>query len=133
MTEFRQHARFQLLVAVMAALAVIAIYLGTHKLMASLAGFALLALLDTRALLRRRRGVQPVQDERDEAILHRSTVIGYTVVWLAMVAWGVFVPLRYGESGSVPLEWVAPVVWAAWWLVAVTRSMSVLILDRQEA
>jgi hypothetical protein len=129
MTEFHRNARFQLLVAGSSAIAVLVLYAVTHNVMASMAGFALLALLEARALLRRRQGVPTVQDERDEAILQRSTVMGYTVLWVALVAWGVFVPLRFGDRGSVPVEWVAPVVWVAWWLVAVTRSMSVLVLD----
>lgn len=128
MTSFRKYAFFQLVVAGLAAVAVAALYVLTGKVLASLAGFAFLGLSGLRPVILS-DGESPVQDERDEAIQRRATVAGYTALWLALVAWGVAVPLSFGDSGTVPLSWVAPVVWVAWWLVACVRSVTILVLD----
>lgn len=131
MTSLHRHARFDLFVTALTAIAVAALYLWSGNPSASMAGFALLALSGVRAALR--RGATPVQDERDEAILQRANVTGYSALWLGLVAWGVVAPLRFAEAGSVPLAWVAPVVWVAWWLVTLVRSITILALDRPVA
>lgn len=133
MTEFRKNALFQLVVAGLAALAVVVLYVWSRNVMASMAGFALLALLESRAMFRRGKGAHPVQDERDEAMQRQAALVGYVALWLALVAWGVAVPLIFGERGTVPLVWVAPVVWVAWWLVTSVRSVTILVLDRRGA
>ena len=133
MTEFRKFALFQLAVAGLAAAAVIALYAWSGNVTASLAGFALLALMGLRAAFRRGDGTRPVQDERDDAIRHRATVAGYVALWLALVIWGTAMPLIFGDRGTVPLVWVAPVVWVAWWLVTCVQSITILVLDSRGA
>ena len=76
MTEFRKFALFQLAVAGLAAVAVISLFAWSGNVLASMAGFAMLALLGLRAALLQGSGTRPVQDERDEAIQHRATVAG---------------------------------------------------------
>jgi hypothetical protein len=71
----------------------------------------------------------PIQDERDEAILRKAVAMGYTVLWLFLVAWGVFIPLAFADDGQIPMVYVAPVVIVAWWLVVIVRSITVLVLD----
>ena len=127
MTEFRRYALFQLAVTGLAAVAVAAVYSLFHSLLASLAGFALLGLLGLWPIVRR----QTVADERDEAIQRQAALTGYVVLWLALVAWSVSMTLAFGERGSVPMVWVAPLVWVAWWLVTVVRSVTILILDQK--
>ena len=126
MTALHRQARFELLVAAATAVAVVALLAWSRDLMPSVAGFALLALPAVRHALR--GGADPM-DERDRAIQQRANVAGYTALWLLLVAWGVGVPLRFADQGSVPLAWVAPVVWIAWWLVIVVRAATTLALD----
>jgi len=133
MTEFRRYAVYQLVVAGLAAVAVILLLVFTRNVMASLAGFALLALVGARRVILRESTASPVQDERDEAIQRRATVAGHVALWLALVAWGVAVPLVFGDRGTVPLVWVAPVVWVAWWLVTCVQSLTILVLDARGA
>ena len=133
MTEFRKLALFQLAVAGLAAVAVISLFAWSGNVLASMAGFAMLALLGLRAALLQGSGTRPVQDERDEAIQHRATVAGYVALWLALVIWGTAMPLVFGDRGTVPLVWVAPVVWVAWWLVTCVQSITILILDSRGA
>lgn len=133
MTALRRKAVFQLVVVGLAALAVGIMYASTGDVMVSLAGFAVLGLLGVRPVLKRRRGQRRlVYDERDETILRRARLAGHAALWLALVAWGVGVVVRFawlGDSRSVPLVWVAPVVWVAWWLVTGVRSVAILVLD----
>lgn len=129
MTLLQLHARLHLTAALLSALAVAVLYGATRNLQASLAGFALLAipaLLTTfRPDLR-----TPVQDERDAAIERQSRAAGHTAVWLGLVAWGVAVPLTFADRGSVPLVWVSPVLWGAWWLYDTVRAVTLISLDR---
>ena len=131
MNEFRRLALFELLVVGLTAIAVVVLFVVTHNVLASQAGFALLALLGFRALFR--RGRSSVEDERDAEIQRRAALIAFVALWIGLVAWGVFVPLRYGDAGVVPLAWVAPVVWVAAWLVTGVRSVTILVLDRSGA
>ncbi len=130
MTEFRRYALFQLVVIGLAAVAVAIVYSIFHSLLASLAGFSVLALLGLWPIVRRRS----VEDERDEAIQRQAGLAGlagHVALWLALVAWSVSVSLVFGERGSVPMVWVAPVIWVAWWLVTLVRSVTILVLDRR--
>jgi len=129
MTELRKYARFQLMVVGLTALAVTAVFLATGNAMASLSGFAVMALLGVRAMTFRGRRQGPVQDERDEAILRRAYAVGYTALWLFLVAWGVVVSLAFSDEGGVPLVYVAPVVMLGWWLMTLVRSITILMLD----
>jgi hypothetical protein len=130
MTEFRKSARFQLVVAGLTALAVGGVFVTTGNALASSAGFAVMALLGFQALpIPGRRRPPTIQDERDEAIQRRAYSAGYTALWAFLVAWGVIVPLAFSEGGEVPLALVAPVIWVAWWLLTVVRSLTILVLD----
>lgn len=129
MTNSRKYALFHLAVAAAAAVAVVIVYLLSRNVLAAISGFAVLALLGLRVAFLRR----PVEDERDEAIHRRAAMAAHVALWLALVAWGVSVTVAFGERGSVPLAWVAPVVWVAWWLVTTVRSLTILVLDRRGA
>ena len=129
MTEFRKFARFQLGVTVLTAVAVLVLFAITRNVMASLAGFSVMALLGFRALMASRNRRPPIQDERDAAIQSRAFTAGYTVLWLFLVAWGVGIPLAFSNEGSVPLVYVAPVVLVGWWLMGSTRAITILVLD----
>jgi cytochrome b561 len=133
MTRYRKLARFQLAVAALAAVAVVSLYAWSGNVIASLAGFALLALIGFRAVFLQGSGARPVQDERDDAIQQRATVAGYVALWLALVIWGTAMPLVFGDRGTVPLVWVAPVVWVAWWLFTCVQSIAILLLDSRGA
>jgi len=127
MTHSQKYAWYQLAVAALAAVAVLAIYLLSRNVLGALAGFAFLALLGARPAFMRR----PVEDERDEAIHRQAALAAHVALWLALVVWGVSVTLAFGDRGSVPLPWVAPVVCVAWWLVTAVRSITILVLDHR--
>jgi len=129
MTEFRKYARFQLIVVALTAVAVLLLFAITRNVMASLAGFSMLALLGFRALISSHGRGWPIQDERDKAIQSRAFTAGYTALWLFLVTWGVSVSLAFANEGSVPLMYVAPVVWVGWWLMISVRSVTILVLD----
>ena len=133
MTEFRRYARFQLIVTSLTAVAVVALLVITGNAMASLAGFSVMALTGFQVLAFSRGRRKPIQDERDEAIQRRAYAAGYTALWLFLVAWGVSVPLMFASAGSVPLVYVAPVVWVGWWLLASVRAVAILVLDARGA
>lgn len=130
MTEFRRHARFQLAVVGLTALAVAGIYVVTGDVLVSLAGFAVMALLGVRAFVRRSSKGSPVHDERDQTMQRRAFALGYTALWFVLIVWAVGVTLAFADRGSVPLAWVAPVVWVGWWLMIGVRAATVLVLDR---
>jgi hypothetical protein len=129
MTEFRRYARFQIIVSMLTAAAVLTILVVTRNVMASLAGFSVLALQGARGLSPVRGKLQPIQDERDEAIHRKVVAAGYSAFWAFLVIWGVSVPLAFMDRGRVPLAYVAPVVWVGWWLVTTVRALTALILD----
>ncbi len=129
MTEFRKYARFQLIVAALTAVAVLMMLATTRNVMASLAGFSVMALLGVQGLVFSRRKRSPIQDERDQAIQRRAMTIGNAALWLLLVVWGVWVPLTFSNEGGVPLIYVAPVVWVGWWLMVSVRSVTILVLD----
>jgi cytochrome b561 len=131
MTELRKYARFQLAVTTLTAVAVLVILAITGNVMVSLSGFSVLALLGFRVLISPRGRRSPVHDERDEAIQRRAVTAGYTALWLFLVVWGVAMPWAFADGGSVPLVYVAPVIWVGWWLMASVRSITILVLDRR--
>lgn len=133
MTEFRRFALFQLVVAGLTAVAVTLVYVATWNPMTALAGFALLGLQGLRRVIFPGSPASPVQDERDRSIHQSAMVVSHVALWLGLVAWGVAVPIIFGDSDGVPLVWVAPVVWTAWWLVTVARSVAILVLDGRGA
>jgi hypothetical protein len=133
MTHLRRSAVFQLIVAGLAALAVAGMLAATGRVLPSLAGFAVLGLLGLRPAILIGRRATSVQDERDGAIARRAIVAAHVVLWLALVSWGVAIPLLFGHRGSVPLTWVAPVVPAAMWLVTCVQSVTTLVLDSRGA
>jgi hypothetical protein len=129
MTEFRRFARFQLVVSALTALAVLMILAITGNVMASLAGFSVLALPGFRGLSFSRRQTSPIRDERDQSMERRAVSLGYSALWLFLIVWGVAIPLTFMEESRVPMIYVAPVVWVGWWLMITVRSVAVLVLD----
>ncbi len=129
MTELRRFARFQLVVSALTALAVLMILAITGNVMASIAGFSVLALTGIRGLASSRRKTSPIRDERDQAIQRRAVSAGYSALWLFLIVWGVYTPLKFMDESQVPISYVAPVVCGGWWLVITVRAVSVLVLD----
>ena len=129
MTEFRKFAWFQLAVTGLAGTAVLVVFAITGNVMASLSGFSVMALLGFRWLIMTRNRPPPIQDERDEAIQRRASTAGYAGLWIFLVAWGVCIPLAFADEGSVPLVYVAPMVWVGWWIMATVQSFTILLLD----
>jgi hypothetical protein len=129
MTELNRNARLELLAALLSAVSAVILYLWSSQVLASLAGFAWLALPAIAAAVRRDTARTRLHDERDEQIAARATTVGYAVFWVGLVAWGVTVPLAFGSEGEVPLAWVAPVLWVGWWTVTGVRAVTILVLD----
>ena len=64
----------------------------------------LCGLLGFGALFYRKRKSEVVMDERDLLIEKRSALLGYTVFWVVYVlVASLFLPMFYGQNGSIPV------------------------------
>ncbi len=131
MTDLRKHALYQLAVIALGIVAYLVMYAITGNVMASFAGFAVLALLGVPSMVLIRRRRWPLIDERDRAIWSRAEVEGYRVFGLAMMVWALWVGASFAEEGQVPLAFVFPVVWVGILLMMAVRSIFTLVLDRR--
>jgi len=129
MTSLQRQAVFHLIVTTACLVAVIALLVITKRPLASLAGFALIALTGFRSF-RERGSRRPLYDERDDQINRRAGVISYQVFWVCFVAWGVALTMAFQKRAAVPIEYIAPAVWVAMWLVVTVRAVAILALDR---
>jgi len=128
-TSLQKYAVFHLVVLACTLAAVGALLLATGRPMASLAGFALLALIGIRGTSM--RGTRsPIQDERDEQIVRRAAAASYTIFWICFVAWGVVLTLAFQNGAAVPIVYIAPAVWVGMWLVLAVRAVAILALNR---
>lgn len=100
MTYAERNAWFEIAVAgtTIAAYVALLFFLGPEP---AIAAFAILALTSLSPMRRGRRR-ETLVDERDVAILQRSSLIGYGVFWVAFVAGTMGVWVIRGEDGSIP-------------------------------
>jgi hypothetical protein len=128
MSNFQRYARFHLIVAVTTLIVVLALLIIPATSQGYLAGFSLLSLLGFGEVYFQRPERKPIEDERDEQINRKALIWAYTVFWICFVGWGVMTTLVFSNKGSIPMDFVEPVVWVAWWLVTIVHSTVVLML-----
>ncbi len=92
-------------------------------------GFGVLGLLGFAPLFHR-RGSGVLEDERDQIIRCRSSVIAFSIFWLAFVAACMSLTARYGWDGSVPVSVVLSGIWYGVMLVAGVMAVTTLIMYR---
>jgi len=92
-------------------------------------GFGVLGLLGFAPFFHH-RGNKVLEDERDQMIRCRSSVIAFWVFWLAFVAAGMSLPARYGWYGSVPVSVVLSGIWYGVMLVVGVMAVTTLIMYR---
>ncbi len=132
MSNYRKYAWFHLVVCALTALAVIVLVSVTGNWQGAMAGFSLLSLLGFGEMYFRNNTRRPCEDERDEENDRKAVMVAYVVFWLCFVAWGTIISLRFSNEGLVPLQLVAPIVFAAWWLIAAIRATTALVLDQRQ-
>lgn len=129
MTDLRKFAWYQLAVFALGGAAYPVMLAITRNALASLAAFAVLALLPVPQMILIRRRRWPLVDERDQAIWRRAESEGYRVFGLLMMFWAVWVGIAFADDGQVPYLLVAPVVWIGCLLMMAARSIFTLALD----
>lgn len=128
MTRLERNAWFELAVVALtiAAYAVLYILFGPKPAIAAMAVLALTALQPAFDRLGK-AGPKPALDERDQAILMKSSLIGYSVFWLAFVACTMGIWAANQDRGVVPVD-VLPLFPVAGYLVlALGRSVATLV------
>ena len=130
MSEFRKYAVFHLAVVGLTVIVFAVLFGVTQNGRISQAAFATLSLLGFGQMYFQRRGRSPIYDERDAEINRRAATIGYAAFWVVFVLWSVFLSLRYGAAGTVPVVFIEPAVWVGVMLVVGVRAGVVLTLSR---
>lgn len=109
MCQTQKAALFNLIIVVLTLVTVLALYPFLGR--GAAGGFGLSGLLGFSPLFFRRRRGQVLADERDQLIQRRSTIIGYSVFWLAFVASAMLALVFYGGNGAVPVLVLVNAVW----------------------
>jgi uncharacterized membrane protein len=123
MTGLQKGFLFRIAVAFLTVGAFLGIYFVAGNPYAANAAWALLALL---AFEKRVRGDQTV-DERDEGIIQRATLFGYSVFWVVFVSCSVVAAVVM-SPGSIPAQWLVFIPLAGFWLLEVARASAGLAL-----
>jgi|GEM_PF-1167543 len=93
-------------------------------------GFGVMGLLGfSQVLFRGRRG-EIVNDERDDEIRRRATMISHVVFWIVFIQVGVACPFIYGSNGAVPVLVVQYFLWLAFSLIVTVAAVATLVLYR---
>jgi hypothetical protein len=124
MCQTQKEALFNLIVVTLTLVAVLALYPILGR--AASCGFALLALLGFGPIFYRKRRGQVVADERDNLIRRRSTIIAYTVFWLAFFATATLTAAFYGFDGAVPVPVIMNGVWFGAMLFVAAHAIATL-------
>jgi hypothetical protein len=125
MCRTQKEALFNLVVVALALTTVLALYpiLGWG----ALGGFGVLGLLGFGPIFYWKHRGQVVADERDNFIRRRSTIIAYTIFWLAFIASTMLAWAVYGGDGAVPVPVVANAVWCSVILLVGTHAIATLV------
>ena len=119
-------AWFNLIVIAMTFAAVSALYPFLGR--AALGGFFLSGFLDLgwRLFYRAGRG-QVVVDERDKAIILRSTIFAYSIFFMVCAASPLLALAIYGFDGAVPTPVIMSVLWSAALIVIGLQAIAILV------
>ncbi len=93
------------------------------------AAFCFMALPSLAMLVRRAiaKTPLPVLDERDQAILANSSLVGYAVFWLAFVGGTMGLWAFYGGRGSIPVASLPAFPMAGCMVLMLSRSVATLV------
>ncbi len=89
-------------------------------------GFGLSGFLGLCPLFFRKRRGQVLADERDLLIQRRSTIIAYSVFWVAFVASAMLALTLYGFDGAVPVPVLVNAVWLGLMLFVGLQALATL-------
>ena len=109
MCQTQKEALFNLIIVALALVSVLALYPFLGR--GATGGFGMLGFLGFGPLFYWKRRGQVIADERDQLIRRRSTIIAYSVFWLAFVASAMLMLVYYGGDGAVPVPVVINAVW----------------------
>ncbi len=109
MCQTQKAALFNLIIVVLAFATVLALYPFLGR--GAAGGFGMLGFLGFGPLFFWRHRGQVMADERDQLIQRRSTIIAYSVFWVAFVASSMLALAFYGGDGAVPVPVVMNAVW----------------------
>jgi hypothetical protein len=125
MCQTQKEALFNLIIVALTLATVVALYpfLGQR----AAGGFGILGFLGFGPLFYWRHRCQVMADERDQLIRRRSTIIAYSLFWLAFVASSMLALAVYGENGAVPVRVVVIAVWPGLMLVVGTHAIATLV------
>ncbi len=133
MSTFQKYARFHLIVTLSAVAVALILFIIPATSASYLAGFSILSLLGFGEVYFQKPERKPIADERDEQINRKALTLAYAVFWICFVGWSVLVTLVFSNEGSIPMQYVAPVIWIAMSLVTLVHSTSVLAQYGKEA
>jgi hypothetical protein len=123
-------AWFSLIVVAMTFAAVCTLYPFLGR--AAVFGFGLSGFVDLgwRLFYRSHRG-EVVVDERDKAILLRSTIFAYSTFFIIFTASPLFALAIYGFDGAVPIPVVMYALWSAALVVLGLQAIATLVQYRK--
>jgi hypothetical protein len=124
MSRLQKAAFFNLIIVVLALATVFGLYPFLGR--ASAGGFGLLGFLGFGPLFFWKHGGEVVVDERDQIIAQRSTVIAYSIFWVAFVASSMIILSVYGADGTVPVSVIVSAVWLGLMLVVAIHAIATL-------
>ena len=125
MCQTQKAALFNLVIVALTLATVLALYPSFGR--GAAGGFGLSGFLGFSPLFFRRRRGQVLADERDQLIQRRSTIIAYTVFWLAFVASAMLALVSYGFDGAVPVPVLVNAVWLGLMLVVGMNAIATLV------
>jgi len=132
MSPSQKIAWYNLVVIALAAAAYLVLYTLTGHPVASMAGFALLALLGCTALFVTRRKGEVLFDERDREIERKAGQAGFFIFWLYFVAACTLIPFYYDHQ-AVPSYLFGGLCWVGFMVLLAARSMAVLVIYRRDS
>ena len=124
MCQTQKAALFNLIVVVLALATVLGLYPFLGR--GATGGFGVLGFLGFSPLFFRRHRGQVLADERDQLIQRRSTILAYSVFWLAFVASMMLALVFYGGDGAVPVLVLMNALWLGFMLVIGVHAIATL-------
>lgn len=124
MCQTQKAALFNLIVIVLTLATVLVLYPFLGR--GAAGGFGVSGLLGFSPLFFRRHRGEVLADERDQLIQRRSTIIAYSVFWVAFVASAMLALVFYGYDGAVPVAVIVNAVWLGLMLFVGLQAIAML-------
>jgi hypothetical protein len=130
MSPQQKYAAFNLSVAMIAIIAYFALLpvIGPWR---ATGAFGLLGLCGVSGFLmyRQYRGGRFVNDEREQQIWQRATLVAKSVVWVGLIAAFLIALQAVGGDALLSMHWLALVIWWAFGVFMLVQSAVVLFLS----